>query len=97
MFLKNRNIILKMKISKVTDYAALNQVLLKTIRPSQGVFMGNKGIQFTGVRDNCKIVRGTRHFREHKKHLLIFWKKQIHFKGTVTHRKGSERLRLSIG
>ena len=27
MFLKNRNIIFKMKISKVTDYAALNQEL----------------------------------------------------------------------
>ena len=26
MFLKNRNIIFKMKISKVTDYAALNNI-----------------------------------------------------------------------
>ena len=28
MFLKNRNIIFKMKISKVTDYAALNMFTL---------------------------------------------------------------------
>ena len=28
MFLKNRNIIFKMKISKVTDYAALNYMAL---------------------------------------------------------------------
>ena len=32
MFLKNRNIIFKMKISKVTDYAALNNIICSGVK-----------------------------------------------------------------
>ena len=35
VFLKNRNIIYKMKISKVTDYAPLNSVFTIIIIPTQ--------------------------------------------------------------
>ena len=59
MFLKNRNIIIKMKISKVTDYAALNVYtkvgeILYICTPDTNVSNGNEIL--TQIKDHNSVT-----------------------------------------
>ena len=69
MFLKNINIIFKIKISKVTDYAALRCCQKLTIRQCQNVWQHFNG-QSIALKVACSNPRFTKYF--FRKDLFVF-------------------------